>query len=398
MMDGENKRGFSLAGEGTVNPFTSMDDLYFFFTTYIAEEYYIASSSSSGSNKIYCGQETFKCSSVDKVINRAFINAAKSFKLDSGIHTQTPFIINTNEYKYIGNTDTPSSLSSNTPSTLFAIFAGSLSLTSIILSSSHSTTLITLESGTLNITHCTVKAESGSSTFSSSLIGLSGGVTTIQTSTLSGVSVNTGNGGGVRGTLGEGESLEVSGGSVSVCGVLDGDGGGVWVRKSGSGKVNISSESFSSCSCNTGGDPVSRGGAIYLSLVDSSASFVLSSLSFSSNNADEGKDIFLSTTDLSLVVSPSTFPFYETIGDRERGLMGMDEHLFPTPITLFIFLPHYSSSVVYAREEDGYDTVFCGMLHVPCSTISLSVSHFSPDTSSTLILFSPFSLNLPITL
>jgi hypothetical protein len=109
-------------------------------------------------------------------------------------------------------------------------------------------------------------------------------------------------------------------------------GGGMLFDINNEGNLVFSSSSFSSCFCSS---TEGKGGGMYL-YTTKTPSFSFSSLSFSSNIACIGHDVFLSVVDLvEIVLKPSSFPFKDEIENKDKGMWGEDLNQFRYGINLF---------------------------------------------------------------
>jgi hypothetical protein len=71
---------------------------------------------------------------------------------------------------------------------------------------------------------------------------------------------------------------------------------------------------------------------------DTVGTFSLNSLDFDSNEAEYGKDVFISASSLKSFVTPERFSFYLNITNKEEEFMGTQNSLFSDPISLFFFV------------------------------------------------------------
>jgi hypothetical protein len=120
------------------------------------------------------------------------------------------------------------------------------------------------------------------------------------------------------------------------------DGGGMKYSSSSDSSLSLSSCSFHECCCS---DDNGRGGGIYLDLSSSYSSMTLSSLSFSSNAASVGEDMYvIASSFFSLFPSdsPSLFAFALKDGKSRRfSLVGREPNengnVFTSDYDLYFF-------------------------------------------------------------
>jgi hypothetical protein len=104
----------------------------------------------------------------------------------------------------------------------------------------------------------------------------------------------------------------------------------------------------------------------------------LFSLSFSSNTAFKGKDIYFAAPPLITSVTTSQFPFCPSISEKYEGMMGQDssENPFPADSHLLWFLVQYEEKTVYVSSSvPGVDIHYCGASHHPCLSVGFGISH-----------------------
>jgi hypothetical protein len=255
-------KGYDLFGTDLTN--TSPVDLYMFLLVFQSSPFFL--DQLKGRTAVWCGMASYPCTDfASLLLTDRFVAGPRVINIAVGAYTQGVLDIGTYNFKYVGAEQANTKISFNvTNAVIFAVGARTLELNTLtlLLSASHTASLITLGTGSLTIISCTMKRAPETATFSSSLIVLSGGTTIIRGSTIGPVSVTGFTGGGISGSYSAaGSSLEVSGGEMDTCVMTAGDGGGVYVYKTGRGTVNISSETFKDCSASGSGK---KGGGIYL--------------------------------------------------------------------------------------------------------------------------------------
>jgi hypothetical protein len=178
------------------------------------------------------------------------------------------------------------------------------------------------------------------------------------------------------------------------------EGGGISLTLPSSFSFSLSSSSFTSCHSSTStGTPTTawgRGGGIFLSLLNDDSSLTFSqSISFSSNDATKGRDVYLVCENLTTVVGSSSSPFSfittsipDTENKRENSCSGRDEgEDMEEDWDLFFFFNVYKKEDVFVDEENGNDVDFCGISFIPCQHFSVVLSHLLPLPNP---LLSPF--------
>jgi hypothetical protein len=169
------------------------------------------------------------------------------------------------------------------------------------------------------------------------------------------------------------------------------EGGGMKYSSSSSSSLSLSSSSFHECSCS---EEIGRGGGIHLNFSSSTSSLLLSSISFSSNFALIGKDMYVLTSSFSSLFpsdSPSPFTFALKNG-KSRGfsLFGRETegngNIFITDFDLYFFLLGYHSSPFFlsscSNDADYHNFSYCGLSIFPSSSLSYLLENngnFSSD-------------------
>jgi hypothetical protein len=153
-------------------------------------------------------------------------------------------------------------------------------------------------------------------------------------------------------------------------------GGGMkYSSSSSSSSFSLSSSSFYDCSSSSFDG---KGGGIYLDLSLPYSSLFLSSLSFYSNIAKVGEDLYLlSSFFLSLFTSPppsSPFSFAVRNGvSRRFSLFGKEVgegKRFNDEIDLYVFILGYRSSPFFLSSSSSQNNIFyCGMSLLPCFSL-----------------------------
>ncbi|KAH7825036.1 uncharacterized protein MONOS_10872 [Monocercomonoides exilis] len=168
-----------------------------------------------------------------------------------------------------------------------------------------------------------------------------------------------------------GETFVVWNTTIEECECMNGNGGGIKVELlSSTSKVLIGDSmshsggttSFNQCKCSK------CGGGIFLSLADADAQFELSNtLVFERNEAEYGRNMFISASDLNKTVTNDSFNFnYLSMINDKTLFVGSDN--FHSNKDLFMFLVPYSSFEIFISSS-GFDVARCGSEKEPCFTM-----------------------------
>eukprot|EP00770_Monocercomonoides_exilis_P016173 MONOS_16124.1-p1 / transcript=MONOS_16124.1 / gene=MONOS_16124 / organism=Monocercomonoides_exilis_PA203 / gene_product=unspecified product / transcript_product=unspecified product / location=Mono_scaffold01517:1-7258(-) / protein_length=2401 / sequence_SO=supercontig / SO=protein_coding / is_pseudo=false len=213
---------------------------------------------------------------------------------------------------------------------------------------------------------------------SGSLISLSGaGMLNCDGCTMRGIKRASGNGGCIsiekNSLLGNSGCREITidGCTFSDCcvGGNGGEGGGVsaWLGENDILVVNGSS-CFEECLAPSEEGSSGKGGGMFLSLTDADAKFELSgNLIFDGNEAEFGKNVFISASDLNKTVTNDSFNFYYLSMINDKTLFVGSDNIHSDK-DLFMFLVSYSSFEIFISSS-GFDVARCGSEEEPCQTM-----------------------------
>ncbi|KAH7825312.1 uncharacterized protein MONOS_600 [Monocercomonoides exilis] len=131
-------------------------------------------------------------------------------------------------------------------------------------------------------------------------------------------------------------------------------------------KLEIKSTNVSSCSLLTTNG---KGGFLYLDCQNclNETPFLLEGVTFDSNKADIGKNMFILGKDFNISVTNDSFKFdYSSMKDDGNLFVGSDD--FHQEKDLFMFLSPFSSTEIFI-SSNGFDVSRCGSEEEPCFTM-----------------------------
>ncbi|KAH7814905.1 uncharacterized protein MONOS_16574 [Monocercomonoides exilis] len=165
------------------------------------------------------------------------------------------------------------------------------------------------------------------------------------------------------------KSVEISGAcTFEGCTSTEGDGEALYCFLEREGSLTMNKTSIVSCEVN---QINGRGGGIYLDLRENVNVYLFSDLTFSGNEAFEGKDMFVRSADLNASIIPSLFDFeyFGADGETKVDLKGRDEtHFMSASADLLYFLVKYSSSTISVGSA-GIDFIWCEKAETPCHSL-----------------------------
>ncbi|KAH7815693.1 uncharacterized protein MONOS_121 [Monocercomonoides exilis] len=165
------------------------------------------------------------------------------------------------------------------------------------------------------------------------------------------------------------KSVHVSGAcTFDGCSSIKGDGGILNCILEAEGSLIVNKTSIVSCEVNAVNG---KGGGIYLDLKENVNAYLFSDLTFSGNDAFEGKDMFVRSADLNASIIPSLFDFeyFGADGETKVDLKGRDKtHFVSVSADLLYFLVKYSSSMISVGSA-GIDFIGCGKAETPCHSL-----------------------------
>ncbi|KAH7818624.1 putative Protein tyrosine and serine/threonine kinase [Monocercomonoides exilis] len=149
-------------------------------------------------------------------------------------------------------------------------------------------------------------------------------------------------------------------------------GGALKIEVRESQSTNMEDSIMEDCHCYAHGG---KGGGIFIDYTETvvDQKFLLKKLTFLSNMAAIGKNIFIKASDLNVTVKNSAFDFdYSSMKYDNNAIVGSD--LVFDDINLFVFLIEYSNWSIHVSST-GHDVAGCGSEEVPCCTFWKGVEH-----------------------
>ncbi|KAH7828335.1 uncharacterized protein MONOS_3415 [Monocercomonoides exilis] len=145
-------------------------------------------------------------------------------------------------------------------------------------------------------------------------------------------------------------------------------GGGLSVSLENPSELYVSLTRFEKCCAPSTSGSEGKGGGMFLTLNDADMMFELSeTLVFERNDAEYGKNMFISASDLNRSVTNDSFKFdYSSMKDDNTLFVGCDD--FHSNLDLFMFLIPYSSIEIFISSS-GFDVARCGSEEEPCHTM-----------------------------
>ncbi|KAH7826222.1 uncharacterized protein MONOS_8318 [Monocercomonoides exilis] len=138
-----------------------------------------------------------------------------------------------------------------------------------------------------------------------------------------------------------------------------------------------------------------RGGAVYLSLVDSAADYTFySNVTFASNKAKYGPDLFVYSTNLNESVKIEKLNFFNPINDASL-LAGEDSSKNGNVVLLkYYLIPR--EFVISVSSANGVDVAVCGFAAYPCGGLSYAFALGTGDVTLSVIQSSKISQELSL--
>ncbi|KAH7822077.1 uncharacterized protein MONOS_2898 [Monocercomonoides exilis] len=192
-------------------------------------------------------------------------------------------------------------------------------------------------------------------------------------------------------SLAEGFSVECNNCTFKSCKATDStNGGGMMLQLSfPSQSVRlINSTNIENCSASL---TKGRGGGVYLDVLSQMAELRLEAISFISNEAFIGSQLFIKCVDLIEIVNESSFGFARSVSPKENALYGMDSTNFNDDIDIFIFFDGYFSSMIFADQINGKNELYCGK-DIRCKTLDYSLDRLKGESGFSLIIRSETSI------
>ncbi|KAH7820901.1 uncharacterized protein MONOS_17812 [Monocercomonoides exilis] len=164
-------------------------------------------------------------------------------------------------------------------------------------------------------------------------------------------------------------------------------GGALFVGLGKGSSLEVNDSSMSLCETAVG-----KGGGMYLNGADAEHSllpFVISNVTFSSNNAIVGRDMFIQCDNLSTQISERHFllDFREPPFNRHNSIWGMDAALPSHDVDIIPMVVMYQSELIFVSgiASGAADAKSCGSVFSPCRSLSYGVLHVIPSIYSQVI-------------
>eukprot|EP00770_Monocercomonoides_exilis_P010876 MONOS_10823.1-p1 / transcript=MONOS_10823.1 / gene=MONOS_10823 / organism=Monocercomonoides_exilis_PA203 / gene_product=unspecified product / transcript_product=unspecified product / location=Mono_scaffold00508:6-4548(-) / protein_length=1488 / sequence_SO=supercontig / SO=protein_coding / is_pseudo=false len=189
----------------------------------------------------------------------------------------------------------------------------------------------------------------------------------------SSILVKDGDGGMVRGTVGEGGIVDVRNTSVEGCVAGRGNGGGMCIAAVENALLNVNGGLMKECNAEEAS--VGKGGWLYANCSERRGwiPFKFEGVKFAGNEAFVGKNMFILDKDLNVTVRNETFAIHvEGMEDDQNLFVGSDEKRISTDLLRFIIEYRSERIVVW---ENGDDVVRCGSEEDPCETLEMGLKH-----------------------
>ncbi|KAH7818009.1 uncharacterized protein MONOS_3136 [Monocercomonoides exilis] len=386
---------------------------------------------SGGNAEELCGlDESSACRTIGVAINNSLTQLILSIILIEGNHTsETATIdIGTKKISIFGRGKTASVIGTNslssTSTTLFSVSSGQLEVEHVGIdhnatrSSSPSVFVVPVGSGTLSLEDVAISSSvNGESGISASIFVMAlsqlrmsdveiknmkmsqplfsepssgesvSGESLLGNVTIRNVNRTGGDGVVISKSVKGGETFVVWNTTTEGCECENGNGGGIKVElEDTTSKVRIGTSTaqsggtttFNQCKCN------GCGGGVMMHLADAIALFELSdTLVFDGNEAEYGKNVFISASDLNKTVTNDSFKFdYSSMKDDKTLFVGSDN--FHSNKDLFMFLIPYSSFEIFI-SSNGFDVARCGSEEEPCFTMWKGMENMKQEVGNKTI-------------
>ncbi|KAH7816627.1 uncharacterized protein MONOS_6570 [Monocercomonoides exilis] len=362
-----------------------------------------------------CGMsESAPCKTVGHAVSSSMAQLSSTITLLGGRHVSEEKTISVGEKKIsvVGRGKTASVIGTNSLSspatTLFSISSGQLEVGHVGIdhnatgSLSPSVFAVSVGSGTLSLEDVLINSStSGGSGISSSAFevtlkqltiidveienlkisqplftepssaGSSNGESLLGNLTIRNVNRTGGDGVVMAKSVKGSETFVVWNTTMEECECENGNGGGIKIEfVSSKSKVLIGDSTSHSGGTTTFSQCKSSGcgGGVMLHLADSNALYELgNTLIFNRNEAEHGKNMFISASDLNKTVTNESFKFdYSSMKDDKTLFVGSDD--YHQEKDLFMFLIPYSSTEIFVSSS-GFDVARCGSEEEPCFTM-----------------------------
>ncbi|KAH7829830.1 uncharacterized protein MONOS_11304 [Monocercomonoides exilis] len=231
-----------------------------------------------------------------------------------------------------------------------------------------------------------------------------GGILTLSNCTIENHNRIEGNGGAIDGIISNDCSLIIDSLIMDNCSTNVGNGGGISVVLSGSGKFNCintnESSNYSSCSANANTVSGGYGGAVFMKLENKGFDFCYANIAFGSDQSrnfaeKNGMNMFIEESSLPSLVTIQRLAVEIQPSEEDMNVFaGLDlQESQVVPLALFVH-PWIPPSVV--AGESGRDYSKCGFSWFPCSTIPFAVNAHFGESEGSIKLSSTFVFNTHI--
>eukprot|EP00770_Monocercomonoides_exilis_P011417 MONOS_11361.1-p1 / transcript=MONOS_11361.1 / gene=MONOS_11361 / organism=Monocercomonoides_exilis_PA203 / gene_product=unspecified product / transcript_product=unspecified product / location=Mono_scaffold00566:3-8201(-) / protein_length=2710 / sequence_SO=supercontig / SO=protein_coding / is_pseudo=false len=252
-------------------------------------------------------------------------------------------------------------------------------------------------SAELTLSNTTVLGMENGGNSESVIIGNRARLVMISGVSVSGVGLEAGNGGVVKGTIGSGQRLCVENSSVNgEC--MKGNGGGMELRLEKGGVVEIGMSenvAFAGCRAVAAAGAGGFGGGMHVVLAGTADDFVVKKAEFTGCSASrKGSGMFVKAPLLSKVINSTTIGFGPDLGDEEglAGVEGGDESFY-VPLVLYL---RGEPDVVAVGGGNAKDFDRCGYSGYPCQTMDFALDRWQQDRGLTCVVDRSTSLSCEV--
>ncbi|KAH7830516.1 uncharacterized protein MONOS_11142 [Monocercomonoides exilis] len=185
-------------------------------------------------------------------------------------------------------------------------------------------------------------------------------------------------------------SVSVQNTSMKNCGSSESEkGGGMIVSLSEGGFFECRFSAVSECFCSESG----RGGAIFLDCSsiasDGPLPFLLENTTFMNNKALTGRDLYVRCTNIKSQISIELFQLdFRPPFVRDLAMWGCTAQNYYDEEDLLELIVVYQSETIFASSsaDNSSDTLQCGAISGPCSSLNVALSHIIPSAYSNLLI------------
>ncbi|KAH7830430.1 uncharacterized protein MONOS_10574 [Monocercomonoides exilis] len=185
-------------------------------------------------------------------------------------------------------------------------------------------------------------------------------------------------------------SVSVQNTSTKNCGSSESEkGGGLIMSLSEGGFFECRFSAISECFCSESG----RGGAIFLDCSsiasDGPLPFLLENTTFVNNKALTGRDLYVRCTNIKSQISIELFQLdFRPPFVRDLAMWGCTAQNYYDEEDLLELIVGYQSETIFASSsaDNASDTLQCGAISGPCSSLNVALSHIIPSAYSNLLI------------